>query len=150
MLVSLAIAGCGAKTGLGAIEREGRGDAGSMRSDAGPLDPPLGRTLSMSWSHACAIDSGEVVCWGDNSLGAVGEGVSTPAPPTRVPGLRGVREVATGQLVSCALDFGGAVWCWGTVVGSAGPRRIDALPRAERIVAGSSTVCVITAERTVA
>lgn len=144
VLVALVLAGCGAKTGLGAGERPGS-DAG--REPWMPPDPH--RTLSMAWSHACAIDGGEVLCWGDNSLGLVADGAPLHAPPTRVEGLPVIVEVAVGQLVSCALDGEGQVWCWGTSTGSARPIRIDALPPADRVLAGSGTVCVITAARTV-
>lgn len=143
-LLALVLLGCGAKTGLGAGERADE-DAG--REPWRPPDPR--RTLSMAWAHACAIDDGEVRCWGDNSLGLVADGAPLHAPPTRVDGLPPIVEVATGQLVSCALDGDGAVWCWGTSVGSSRPIRIDALPAAERVFAGSGTICVITAARTV-
>lgn len=108
LVLALCLAGCGARTGLALDEPRGS-DAGAPRV--------AHRTLSMSWSQACAIVDGGVSCWGDNSLDVVAEGAPLLAPPTRVPGLSAVVEVATGQLVSCALTDDGSVFC------SSGPSR---------------------------
>lgn len=104
----------------------------------------------MGWGHACAIDDGFVVCWGDTSLGLVGDRDERIARPARVEGLSSIVEVAVGQLLSCALDAGGRVHCWGNAVGTRTPRLVDALPRAERIFTGSASVCVLTPDATVA
>lgn len=65
--------------------------------------------------HTCAIASGGVRCWGDNSLGTLGTG----GTPTRskdalpVPGLTsGVTSLSSGDSHVCAA-VGGAVQCWG-------------------------------------
>lgn len=99
------------------------------------------RTLSMAWSTACAIARGDVYCWGDNSLGLT-TGPALRATPTRVEGLSDVVEVGVGQLIACALDASGAVYCWGQAIGAAAPIR-TALPNAERLFVGSGTVCAI-------
>lgn len=70
--------------------------------------------------------------------------------PTIVAGLTDVVEVAVGQIVSCALQRDGNVWCWGDVLGSRSPLPMSGLPLAERVFAGSGTICVITSEARVA
>lgn len=67
--------------------------------------------------HTCAlIKDGTVRCAGHNDHGQLGIGsfddqkhpVMTP-----VPGLRDAVSLAAGWTHTCALDRGGAVWCWG-------------------------------------
>jgi uncharacterized repeat protein (TIGR02543 family) len=69
--------------------------------------------------HTCAIDSlGAVKCWGDDSLGQLGDGagaagVSSPVP-VAVSGLTsGIIDVVTGASHACALNSSGGVVCWG-------------------------------------
>lgn len=81
--------------------------------------PELALGLSTGIDHACALlSSGEVWCWGDNSLGQLGRGAgpgllpasSSPAPvDLGGPAL----EVLAGLRFSCALRQDGAVICWG-------------------------------------
>jgi serine/threonine protein kinase/alpha-tubulin suppressor-like RCC1 family protein len=67
-------------------------------------------------SHSCAIARGGTAwCWGENDHGQLGDG-STVArlTPTRVAdGHLFLHRVAAGTAHSCALDLGGAAWCWG-------------------------------------
>jgi len=78
-------------------------------------------------AHACALDTtGLAYCWGDNTLGQLGNGTVAPAPNfnagtsttvTTIP----TQIVSTTKFVSiysfgnhtCALDAGGAATCWG-------------------------------------
>ena len=66
--------------------------------------------------HTCAVVNGGVWCWGDDTFGQLGNGISPGnAPPGAVQGLgagSGVQAVAAGQYHTCALVNGGA-WCWG-------------------------------------
>lgn len=141
---------CGARTPLG--DRTGAdGGLGDDGDDGGTIGPNTDagfsfrvRTLSVSWDHACAIVHGDrVACWGNNSLGLVGDVIPLNAPPTIVPNLTEVIEVATGQIVSCALKRDGSVWCWGNAVGTRAPKKIVVLPAARQLVVGSGTVCVV-------
>lgn len=66
--------------------------------------------------HSCAATStGGVKCWGDNSLGQLGNGTKeNSATPVDVSGLAsGATALALGDLHSCAITTGGALKCWG-------------------------------------
>ena len=66
--------------------------------------------------HACAIDAGAIVCWGDNQMGECGNGVFTMGAdepiPVDVMGSSGASAVAAGEGYTCAVINGG-VFCWG-------------------------------------
>lgn len=60
------------------------------------------------------LRSGEVMCWGANSQGQIGDGTTTDRPwPVYVSGLTNVTEVAVGTSHACAREADGTVWCWG-------------------------------------
>ena len=72
--------------------------------------------VAIGEASSCALTSGGAVwCWGDNSLGAVGDGTTTNRlSPTQVTGLTsGVTDVGVGNGSACALQSG-AVKCWGS------------------------------------
>jgi alpha-tubulin suppressor-like RCC1 family protein len=72
--------------------------------------------VSMSDVTSCAIADGDVYCWGENSLGGVGDGTGRPRLlPTRVGDpLTDVRSVSSAVEQSCALTNTREAYCWGT------------------------------------
>lgn len=66
--------------------------------------------------HACALRrGGEVLCWGGNAFGQLGDGTTTDRPhPAVVPGLDPVARIATGSKHTCVVTVAGALRCWGS------------------------------------
>ncbi|MCH8161023.1 MAG: chromosome condensation regulator RCC1 [Chloroflexi bacterium] len=86
------------------------------RPPAVAANPLTGVTaLATGWSHTCALmDSGDVMCWGSNDSGQLGDGTNTDrARPVAVEGLHDVLSIDAGSSFTCALTGGGAVTCWG-------------------------------------
>ncbi len=69
--------------------------------------------LAAGTAHACAVQNGNVFCWGQNKDGQCGQtGTGDVNTPTQVGSLASVTAVAAGDDFSCALSSG-SVWCWG-------------------------------------
>lgn len=67
--------------------------------------------------HACAVHNGAVKCWGDNSSGQLGNGVTGGSSnvPVQVSGLTsGAVGVSVSLYHSCAVMNTGGVKCWGS------------------------------------
>ena len=62
----------------------------------------------MGRDHACAIDNGDIICWGNNYQGS-----------TEPPALSNPAQLALGIIPSCALSENG-VDCWGDSLGANG------------------------------
>jgi alpha-tubulin suppressor-like RCC1 family protein len=77
--------------------------------------------VTAGFAHSCALRStGEVVCWGANWYGQIGNGVADPHGPsegTRAPvavtGLSDAIHLDAGDLHNCAVRATGGVVCWG-------------------------------------
>lgn len=114
--------------------------------------------LAVGERHSCALTAiGEVWCWGDNHLGQLGNGTTSPsAVPSLVDGLSaGVVALAAGSNHSCAIDTAGNAWCWGlntsgqlgdgTTTRALQPRKVAGIGRSvNAIVAGSRHTCAVT------
>ena len=73
-------------------------------------------SLSLGTDHACAVmESGAVMCWGENWLGQIGDGsVNIAYQPVTVQGLPAAAlTVSAGESHSCAVLVDGSAWCWG-------------------------------------
>jgi hypothetical protein len=125
--------------GINQLGRLGNGTPGAGSNALAPvLRAPFGATgaaiqdghsLSIGTRNGCAVVGSErfVLCWGDRSGGAIGDGdlsagASFMADPNRpvqelgapVTSLRDAAEVRVGDRVACARTItDGAVLCWG-------------------------------------
>jgi alpha-tubulin suppressor-like RCC1 family protein len=109
-------------------------DAGDAGSDLdGGTPPGNAATLCVGASYACAVHDGAVMCWGDNELGALGDGtdlltarghtlddcggIDCASTPVFVLDESGAQVSATalacGEYAVCAIIDGGRVACWG-------------------------------------
>jgi alpha-tubulin suppressor-like RCC1 family protein len=77
--------------------------------------------VSAGFFDTCAVASGNVYCWGLNSLGALGNNnqTSTTGVPVEVVGvggtgfLSGINTVAVNSNSACAISGGLVLYCWG-------------------------------------
>jgi alpha-tubulin suppressor-like RCC1 family protein len=109
--------------------------------------------LSIGVYHNCAIRSdGQVVCWGDNGVGQLGDGTTTSASvPVNVRGLSKYSiAVSAGEVQSCAVSAAGGVKCWGRnlfgEVGNGNPSTYSVLTP-EQVVGLSSGVKTVVSGR---
>lgn len=92
-------------------------DCGGVACDRTPVNGalPALTALSLGERHACASRADRrVVCWGDNTYGQLGRGLSD-ADPHGTPVSLALDEVtllAAGGEHSCAVAAG-RLWCWG-------------------------------------
>jgi alpha-tubulin suppressor-like RCC1 family protein len=75
----------------------------------------------------CALDSaGAAYCWGNNYLGALGDGSTTDSDVPVAVDTSGVlagktlTQISVGEGFACALDSAGAAYCWGNNDGDLG------------------------------
>lgn len=73
------------------------------------------------YGFSCALQShnnGSVSCWGTNDVDQLGDGSGVDqSTPVSVPGLHGIKQIASGGTHSCALYHDGYVACWGGLFG---------------------------------
>lgn len=131
-----------ALTGAGHVMCWGRNDRGQLGDGTmagSPLPVSVRNTsgsgiltgvsaIAVGASYSCAVLSGgEVVCWGSNSFGQLGDGSTTTRPrPVYVASVGGGGRLTTAQQVSAAGAFTCAaladdrVACWGKNLGGLG------------------------------
>jgi hypothetical protein len=122
---------CWGDNGSGAL---GRGEAGPSGTSTPGLvlneagTEALGSVVQVASAggHVCALTrAGEVLCWGANGLGQLGQNAVEPVAnhlPRKVLGVGGegtlsdVVSIGVGLGFSCAVRSGGDVVCWGLVI----------------------------------
>ena len=72
-------------------------------------------SLSAASNHSCGVTNGEAVyCWGDNSVGQLGDGTTTnSSAPVVVSGGLSYQLVSAGTSHTCGVATSGAAYCWG-------------------------------------
>jgi alpha-tubulin suppressor-like RCC1 family protein len=97
---------------------------GTIHNQTTPVTPSgLGSgvtDIAAGWRHTCAIQTGVIKCWGNNTNSQLGYGgpystgytwvprpLASPPPGTPV-------KIAAGSETNCALMDSGAVYCWGS------------------------------------
>ncbi len=133
------------------------GAPGSGTSARGSAERALegGLSLALGANHSCALERGEVRCWGLNRSGMLGVSDRRSDPilePQRVASLPPAVEIAADYDFTCARTEEGAVYCWGSdEEGQLGaprpdrrrrPARIE-MPSAEGIALGFRRGCAL-------
>lgn len=92
----------------------------ALARSATPKKVPLqaaASAIASSGFHTCARVGDELVCWGRNSCGQIGAGdTQNPSPVPRKVTTNPAKQwafVAPGVDHTCAVDQGGATYCWG-------------------------------------
>lgn len=161
-IVSGGVVECWGYNGWGQLGDGSTFDRAVPEAVGGLAATSLIESVAAGQDHTCAATSvGDVLCWGDNFFGQVGDGTSHTRPlPERVFGLSGHGEprrglalqVAAGATHTCALTTSRQVLCWGeNISGQLGnpvlqSQRIPALVSEldepiEAIAAGDSFTC---------
>ena len=79
------------------------------------------KKVSAGVDFSCALTTvGDVYCWGSNDTGQCGQtyassAIPSPSPVAQTGGgyLTGVKEIAVGNDMACAVKTDGTLWCWG-------------------------------------
>lgn len=73
--------------------------------------------LSSGQSNVCAIKTDRTLwCWGSNGGGQIGDGSGSGirTTPVQVANISNISSSSNGSTHTCAIEVGGAAWCWGT------------------------------------
>ncbi|CAN5500292.1 hypothetical protein BH23BAC4_BH23BAC4_15130 [soil metagenome] len=103
-------------------------------------------SIDLGDQHACGLTAdGTAYCWGSNWYGTLGigpgegpGGIAQSLVPVRVQGDLRFTSIVTGSNQTCALEVGGAAYCWGAPM-SIGSTPSPAHHGTARAVAGGHT-----------
>jgi alpha-tubulin suppressor-like RCC1 family protein len=75
----------------------------------------LGRLSAHAPTHSCGLTpGGTALCWGQNSLGMLGDGTTTSRPvPEPVGGGLTFASISVGFSHTCGVTTSGTAYCWG-------------------------------------
>lgn len=78
----------------------------------------LASDIAAGGEHACALTGAEILCWGRNLEGQLGDGtiIARASPVTVLSDGTNHRVVAAGLHFTCAVAVAGGVTCWGNNV----------------------------------
>ena len=126
--LALALVACGANLGASGAAGGGTGGSGATGGAGGALSsggsggasptvPLRAVEIAVGAAHSCALlEGGEVACWGDGSVGQLGDGASgmgyNRVTAKRIAGLSGATGIRAGGNTTCAIVPTGVV-CWG-------------------------------------
>jgi alpha-tubulin suppressor-like RCC1 family protein len=119
---------------IGAAFCWGDGGEGQLANGDPGLNPPVGignsamipvqvpgaflpSTVFPSVHHSCGLSTDRAAfCWGRDAGGALGDALSRPQQvrPVAVVGGHTFSTIGTGFRYTCALEIGGAAYCWGS------------------------------------
>ncbi len=118
------------------------------------------QAIAAGGTHTCALlVDGQVMCWGDNAFGQLGNGTKTSSStPLAVRNLQGAISLSAGSGHTCAVNSSG-VWCWGnnilgqlgdgSMTDSALPVKVGSLSGVREISAGGLHTCALLNDGTV-
>ena len=127
---------------------------------------PAMKKVAAGFAHTCAVEKANprVWCWGTNRCGQLGRGTIEMAPipvPRKIDPVGGgglevdAVEVAAGGDHTCAVESGGAVYCWGcntdsqigpNATGPQTPLPVVTIPgshRSARVAANAKHSCAV-------
>ncbi|MEM9458714.1 MAG: hypothetical protein AAGF11_31345 [Myxococcota bacterium] len=94
------------------------GSSSTTGSECGDYPCPCTQSLATGFNHVCVVRTDRrVVCWGDNSLGQLGQGSGDGSEMhpqlVVIPGEVLADEVFASNNGTCARGSDGTLWCWG-------------------------------------
>jgi len=113
--------------------------------------------VSTGDGYTCGIRSGSLFCWGSNSFGQLGDGTTKSQATPRLISNAGWIDVSTANNLTCAVNRGGRVYCWGydykgQITGHADeadswavktPALLDVTGGFRQVVTGSGIACAL-------
>ncbi len=90
-------------------------DTSSARAPRAVVGEHRFRSVAAGSSHTCGLrEDGQLLCWGSNAHGQLGDGTSEDSSrPTPVGGGERYRQVIAGGVHTCGLTTEDVAFCWG-------------------------------------